>query len=151
MPLPSGSAAGDPSPASLSVPAGRDEFRRLRLPRYLHGQRIHWLLGADGAAAVQTGAGSAGARAVAAQPYGRHARRARQPHGGLVPGRTIRVHERACPRHKRGPRSRAFRQFAQLGLTHILAISGLHVAVFLYVLGGLLRLLRMTRERCCSS
>ena len=40
-----------------------------------------------------------------------------------------------------------FRQFAQLGLTHILAISGLHVAVFLYVLGGLLRLLRMTRER----
>ncbi|MFX3633711.1 MAG: ComEC/Rec2 family competence protein [Candidatus Pristimantibacillus sp.] len=40
-----------------------------------------------------------------------------------------------------------FQQFSRLGLTHILAISGLHVAVFIYVLGAVLRFLRMTRER----
>jgi len=40
-----------------------------------------------------------------------------------------------------------YRQFSQLGLTHILAISGLHVAVFLFVIGSILKLLRLTRER----
>ncbi|GLX69200.1 ComEC/Rec2 family competence protein [Paenibacillus glycanilyticus] len=40
-----------------------------------------------------------------------------------------------------------FQQFSRLGLTHILAISGLHVAVFIYALGAVMRLLRMTRER----
>jgi len=40
-----------------------------------------------------------------------------------------------------------FRQFSALGLTHILAISGLHVAVFLYVVHALLRLIRVPRER----
>lgn len=40
-----------------------------------------------------------------------------------------------------------FRQFSALGLTHILAISGLHVAVFLYVVHALLRLVRVPRER----
>ncbi|GMK41373.1 DNA internalization-related competence protein ComEC/Rec2 [Paenibacillus sp. CCS19] len=40
-----------------------------------------------------------------------------------------------------------FRQFSALGLTHILAISGLHVAIFLYVVHALLRLARLARER----
>ncbi|MBD3917907.1 ComEC/Rec2 family competence protein [Paenibacillus sp. PR3] len=40
-----------------------------------------------------------------------------------------------------------FRRFSALGLTHILAISGLHVAVFLYVVHALLRLIRVPRER----
>lgn len=39
-----------------------------------------------------------------------------------------------------------FRQFSRLGLTHILAISGLHVAVVLGGLAFLLRALRVTRE-----
>lgn len=37
--------------------------------------------------------------------------------------------------------------FSRLGLTHVLAISGLHVGVFMMGLGGLLRLLRLPRER----
>jgi competence protein ComEC len=40
-----------------------------------------------------------------------------------------------------------YRQFSALGLTHILAISGLHVAVFLYVLHTSLRFLRISQER----
>jgi len=40
-----------------------------------------------------------------------------------------------------------FDHFARLGLTHILAISGLHVAVIVYLLLQIGRLLRLTRER----
>lgn len=40
-----------------------------------------------------------------------------------------------------------FDQFARLGLTHILAISGLHVAVIIFLLLQLGGLLRLTRER----
>nr|WP_237179036.1 ComEC/Rec2 family competence protein [Paenibacillus sp. MMS18-CY102] len=40
-----------------------------------------------------------------------------------------------------------FRQFSELGLTHVLAISGMHVAVFLAIIHMFLRLLRLTRER----
>lgn len=39
-----------------------------------------------------------------------------------------------------------FQQFSQLGMTHILAISGLHVAVMLGACMGLLRLMGATRE-----
>ncbi|UJF35031.1 ComEC/Rec2 family competence protein [Paenibacillus hexagrammi] len=39
-----------------------------------------------------------------------------------------------------------FQQFSELGLTHILAISGLHVAVFLGVCIWLMKKLRLTKE-----
>ncbi|MFS1513567.1 DNA internalization-related competence protein ComEC/Rec2 [Chengkuizengella sp. SCS-71B] len=45
-----------------------------------------------------------------------------------------------------------FEQFSQIGLTHILAISGLHVAVFLTCCMYLLKLLGFTKEKqiyCC--
>lgn len=40
-----------------------------------------------------------------------------------------------------------FRSFSTLGLTHILAISGLHVAVFMYMVTALLKLLRRSKEQ----
>jgi len=40
-----------------------------------------------------------------------------------------------------------FRSFSTLGLTHILAISGLHVAVFMYMVTALLKLLRCSKEQ----
>ncbi|MEO3947855.1 ComEC/Rec2 family competence protein [Gorillibacterium sp. CAU 1737] len=39
-----------------------------------------------------------------------------------------------------------YEQFSELGLTHLLAISGLHVAVFVAAFLGLFRLLRLPRE-----
>jgi len=39
-----------------------------------------------------------------------------------------------------------FRSFSKLGLTHILAISGLHVAVFMYILTLMLKWLRCSKE-----
>ncbi len=131
----------------LSVPGSSTNFGGFDYRRYLLGQRIHWLLGADGAAAVRASAGSR--LSLASQLQHMDAVRAALGRrmdalypgvqGGYMKGLVLGISEDLDPT--------MFRQFSQLGLTHILAISGLHVAVFLYVLGGLLRLTRMTRER----
>src|SRR5690554_6984102 len=39
-----------------------------------------------------------------------------------------------------------FQQFSQLGLTHIMAISGLHVGIFIAGCMGLMRIAGVTRE-----
>jgi competence protein ComEC len=131
----------------FAKPAEATNFGGFDYHRYLKSQRIHWLFKASGAAAVHTSAGprwstasllsridtmraALGSRMDALYPG---------EQSGYMKGLVLGISEDLDPER--------FRQFAQLGLTHILAISGLHVAVFLYVLGGLLRLLRMTRER----
>lgn len=43
-----------------------------------------------------------------------------------------------------------YQQFSQLGLTHILAISGLHVAVFVGGCMWIMRLFRLTREKAMT-
>nr|WP_280921103.1 DNA internalization-related competence protein ComEC/Rec2 [Paenibacillus turicensis] len=44
-----------------------------------------------------------------------------------------------------------YKQFTNLGMTHILAISGTHVAINIGLVFGLLRLLKVTRERAYST
>ncbi|MBO7746506.1 ComEC/Rec2 family competence protein [Paenibacillus sp. MWE-103] len=131
----------------LSVPSAGSNFGGFDYRAYLHGQRIHWLLGADGAAAVRTAPGPRWSAAALLEPIdalraslGRRMD-ALYPgvQAGYMKGLVLGISDDLDPD--------MFQRFSQLGLTHILAISGLHVAVFLYVLGGLLRLLRMTRER----
>ncbi|MBM7565599.1 ComEC/Rec2 family competence protein [Paenibacillus sacheonensis] len=131
----------------LSLPSAGTNFGGFDYRAYLHGQRIHWLLAADGASAVRAYAGSSWSGASLLQ----HMDAVRASLGkrmdalypgvqaGYMKGLVLGISDDLDPD--------MFRQFSQLGLTHILAISGLHVAVFLYVLGGLLQLLRMTRER----
>lgn len=128
-------------PASASNSGGFD-YRR-----YLSSQRIHWLLKVKGTAAVSQ---APGPQWTAAALFGR----VDQTRGwlgarldqlypseqsGYMKGLILGMSEDLEPEQ--------FQQFSRLGLTHILAISGLHVAVFMYVLSGLLRFIRMTRER----
>lgn len=132
---------------TLELPAKATNFGGFDYRRYLHSQRIHWLLKAKGAASVEASGGSRwsmesllgridsirawlGSRMDELYPAGQ---------AGYMKGLVLGISEDLDPER--------FRQFSQLGLTHILAISGLHVAVFLYILGGMLKLLRMTRER----
>lgn len=128
-------------PASASNSGGFD-YRR-----YLSSQRIHWLLKVKGTDAVSP---APGPQWTAAALLGRvdHARAwlgarmdALYPstQSGYMKGLVLGMSEDLDPEQ--------FQQFSRLGLTHILAISGLHVAVFMYVLSGLLRFIRMTRER----
>lgn len=61
-----------------------------------------------------------------------------EPHAGYMKGLVIGIQEDLDPE--------TFKQFSQLGLTHILAISGMHVAVYVGVILFLLRRCRFTRE-----
>lgn len=132
---------------SLGLPAEATNFGGFDYRRYLHSQRIHWLLKVKGIAAVETGAGSRWSTesllgridSIRAWLGSRMDELYPAEQSGYMKGLVLGISEDLDPER--------FRQFSQLGLTHILAISGLHVAVFLYVLGGMLRLLRMTRER----
>ncbi|SDW89702.1 ComEC/Rec2 family competence protein [Paenibacillus sp. CF384] len=131
----------------LSAPMAATNFGGFDYRRYLNSQRIHWQFSVAGAASVQI---SAGPRLSAAALL-RYVDDVRAALGaqmdklypdlqsGYMKGLVLGISDDLDPT--------VYRRFAQLGLTHILAISGLHVAVFLYMLGGLLRLARMTRER----
>lgn len=131
----------------LALPAAATNSGGFDYRRYLRSQRIHWLLKGQGAAAVSAAAGPPwsaaallgrvddvrawlGARIDVLYPAGQ---------SGYMKGLVLGIREDLDPEQ--------FQQFSRLGLTHILAISGLHVAVFLYALAGLLRLARLTRER----
>ncbi|WP_274651973.1 ComEC/Rec2 family competence protein [Paenibacillus humicola] len=131
----------------LERPAGPTNFDGFDYRRYLRSQRIHWLLKAGGASAVSA---HAGPRLQAASLLGliddaraslgsRMERLFPAEQAGYMKGLVLGIADDLDPD--------LYRRFSQLGLTHILAISGLHVAVFLYVLGALLKLLRLTRER----
>ncbi|SFS86911.1 ComEC/Rec2 family competence protein [Paenibacillus sp. BC26] len=136
------SAAGE-----LSAPMAATNFGGFDYRRYLNSQRIHWLFNVDGASAVQKSAGTRWSAAGLLRYVDdlRAALGAQMDNlypdlqSGYMKGLVLGISDDLDPA--------VYGRFAQLGLTHILAISGLHVAVFLYLLGGLLRLTRMTRER----
>lgn len=131
----------------LELPAGATNSGGFDYRRYLRSQRIHWLLKAEGIGAVDAAPGpnwSAAAllgRADAVRGWlgARMDELYPDDQAGYMKGLVLGIRESLDPEQ--------FRQFSELGLTHVLAISGLHVAVFLFALGGLLRLLRLTRER----
>ncbi|WP_338551995.1 ComEC/Rec2 family competence protein [Paenibacillus sp. KS-LC4] len=131
----------------LAQPAGPANRGGFDYRRYLSSQNIHWLLQAAGTGAIDRAPGPPwtaaallgrvdtvrawlGARLTSMYP-GMQA--------GYMQGLVLGITDNLDPS--------LMQQFARLGLTHILAISGLHVAVFLYALGLILRLCRMTRER----
>ncbi|MBP3966157.1 DNA internalization-related competence protein ComEC/Rec2 [Paenibacillus lignilyticus] len=136
------SAAGE-----LSAPMAATNFGGFDYRRYLNSQRIHWLFNVDGASSVQISAGTRWSAAGLLRYVDdlRAALGAQMDNlypdlqSGYMKGLVLGISDDLDPA--------VYGRFAQLGLTHILAISGLHVAVFLYLLGGLLRLTRMTRER----
>lgn len=113
---------------------------------YLLTQKIHWLLKGTGTASVTVNP------QVSWEPstilrWNDKARSAlgaemsrlfQEPHAGYMKGLVIGIQKELDPE--------TFRQFSQLGLTHILAISGMHVAVYVGVILVLLRRCRLTRE-----
>ena len=130
----------------LRLPAEASNFEGFDYRRYLHSQRIHWLLQVDGAGAVAAEPGNFWGRsawmgrvdAVRAAMGVRMDAMYPEKQAGYMKGLVMGMSDDLDPER--------FRQFSELGLTHILAISGLHVAVFLYCLHLLLRMFRLSRE-----
>ena len=113
---------------------------------YLYRHRIHWVLEAESAESLKPlgrggGAATAALRAMdrlRGMLSGRMSELFPEDQSGYMNGLVLGERTRLDPE--------LYDEFAELGLTHILAISGLHVGVFLLGVGGLLRLLRLPRE-----
>ncbi|CAH8769649.1 ComEC/Rec2 family competence protein [Paenibacillus dendritiformis] len=147
----------------LSAPGDASNFGAFSYRAYLRPQRIHWILQVAGAeqAAITDDlrrngyqrAEQAVNQALARVDRVRGAllelmeRLYKQPHSGYMQGLVLGSRTELDPD--------TYRQFSELGLTHVLAISGLHVGVFAGALLGLLRLLRLSKEKglwvvqCC--
>ena len=130
----------------LGQPQAARNFGGFDYHAYLLTKEIHWLLKGAGTDSVQAESPSSWqpssilrwndkARAVLDAEMDRLFQ---EPHAGYMKGLVIGIQEDLDPE--------TFKQFSQLGLTHILAISGMHVAVYVGVILFLLRRCRVTRE-----
>ncbi|MGG4552684.1 ComEC/Rec2 family competence protein [Paenibacillus humicus] len=131
---------------TLERPNEARNFGGFDYRKYLRTQRVHWLLKAAGISSVKV---EADAKISPSMLLGK----VDAARGGL--GERI---ERLFPDWQAGYMKglliglaselepEKYAQFSQLGLTHILAISGSHVAINVSLIFGVLRLCRVTRE-----
>lgn len=130
------------TPASKSNEGGFDYLD------YLKYNHIHWLLKAKGVNSLQEVSAISGSslfrllavvdelRIRLASPLDKLFSKEQS---GYLKGLILGIRQELDPEQ--------FRQFSTIGLTHILAISGLHVAVFMYIVTAILRLLRFSKEK----
>ncbi|MHA6530414.1 ComEC/Rec2 family competence protein [Paenibacillus sp. BAC0078] len=130
----------------LVQPAEARNFGGFDYREYLLTKRIHWLIKGEGVESVQASP-PASWRLSSILRWNDAARAAlgaemdrlfQEPHGGYMKGLVLGIQDALD--------EETFKQFSQLGLTHILAISGMHVAVYVGVILFLLRRCRLTRE-----
>ncbi|MFC9710431.1 ComEC/Rec2 family competence protein [Paenibacillus sp. NPDC056933] len=131
---------------SLSLPGEARNFGGFDYRNYLRTLHIHWLFKVKGASSVTTISpeGWEKFNILRWNDIIRHKLGTAvdqifpEPHGGYMKGLIIGMASDIDPD--------TYGQFSQLGLTHILAISGTHVAVYVASLLLLLSWLRLTRE-----
>ncbi|MFD3258404.1 ComEC/Rec2 family competence protein [Paenibacillus lentus] len=131
---------------SLERPNVARNFGGFDYRDYLRNQRIHWILKVTGASSVEVEANSQISPALLIGKVDtvrrllgdRIERLFPDWQAGYMKGLLIGLASELEPDK--------YAQFSQLGLTHILAISGSHVAINVSLIFGLLRLCRVTRE-----
>ncbi len=131
----------------LALPGDAGNFGAFDYREYLRKQGVYWILTAKGIESVQEVSGTIplSYRPLRALDQFRERIGAIMdrlyPHGdaGYMKGLVAGITDDIDPRQYDG--------FAKLGLTHILAISGLHVGVIVFILLQLGAWLRLTRER----
>lgn len=133
--------------STLQQPSTARNFDGFDYRRYLYQQRIHWLLSSKGMDTVQHEPGTFQLNSVQLLRFTDHLRRMLSEKvdqvfpassAPFMKGILIGIRDDLDPER--------FNQFSALGLTHIIAISGLHVSVLLGVIIWLLKRLRLTRE-----
>ncbi|QSF43965.1 ComEC/Rec2 family competence protein [Paenibacillus tianjinensis] len=130
----------------LEQPQAARNFGGFDYRAYLLTKKIHWLLKGEGTASVSVKPPASWelsgilrwSDAVRSALGAELDRLFQEPHAGYMKGLVIGIQEDLDPD--------TFKQFSQLGLTHILAISGMHVAVYVGVILFILRRCRITRE-----
>lgn len=131
---------------SIVLPGEARNFGGFDYRSYLRTQYIHWMVKVKGASSVHASSPE-GLGKINILRWTDSARRLLgsavdrlfpEPHAGYMKGLIIGMSKDIDPG--------TYGQFSQLGLTHILAISGTHVAVYVASLLMLLSWLRLTRE-----
>ncbi|MBB6729761.1 ComEC/Rec2 family competence protein [Cohnella zeiphila] len=131
----------------LQRPAVAGNFGGFDYREYLQKQRIHWSVSAKGAASVDVVRDRAPWPVVPLRMADELRSRIAalmdtiydEPDAGYMKGLVAGIQDDVDPDQ--------YASFSRLGLTHVLAISGLHVAVVIFILLRLGALLRLTRER----
>lgn len=131
----------------IQLPADAGNFGGFDYRAYLNRKHIHWLVSAKGAGAVeQTKAkppwlvlpfrwadeGRARIGAWMDSLYG-------EKDAGFMKGLVAGIQDDVDPEQ--------YTAYSNLGLTHVLAVSGLHFGVIVFILLRIFALLRLTRER----
>lgn len=131
---------------TLVQPGTARNFESFDYRAYLHREQIHWLLKANGASSVNASPGDLNGSVLLSWNDNVRARLGscleelfETRSAGYMKGLLIGWIDDLDPA--------TYAQFSQLGLTHILAISGSHVAINVSIVFGILRLLRVTREK----
>ncbi|MDT3426615.1 competence protein ComEC [Paenibacillus forsythiae] len=135
---------------ALSSPSAARNFGGFDYREYLRNRHIHWMLKVDGTGQVE--AARPGKWSFRTLLRWNDAVRTglgaeleslfREKDAGYLKGLIIGMQDELDPE--------TYRQFSRLGLTHILAISGMHVAVYAGFLLFVLSRLRFTRERALT-
>jgi len=133
---------------TLELPGNARNFGAFDYAAYLRTQHIHWLFKTKGSEQVRVSPPVSPWSALTIFRWNDHARSGlgdklgqifREPHAGYMKGLLIGMQDDIDPV--------TYTQFSQLGLTHILAISGMHVAVFVASLLYIFSLFKITREK----
>ncbi|GGH28050.1 DNA internalization-related competence protein ComEC/Rec2 [Paenibacillus segetis] len=131
---------------SIASPATATNYGGFNYREYLHNKRIHWLFKAKGASALELTTGTFTTATffgwIDDRRYGIGeiiGRLFPDWQAGFMKGLIIGLSD-DLDQDK-------YDQFTGLGLTHILAISGSHVAINISLIFAVLRLCRVTRER----
>ncbi|AIQ14025.1 hypothetical protein PDUR_20465 [Paenibacillus durus] len=131
---------------SLASPSGARNFGGFDYREYLRNRHIHWMLKVAGTGQVEAAPPETWGLlkllrwndAVRAELGAELESLFREKDAGYLKGLIIGMQDELDPE--------TYRQFSRLGLTHILAISGMHVAVYAGFLLFVLSRLRLTKE-----
>jgi len=132
---------------TLEIPAPARNFDGFDYQKYLRTKEIHWIIKVKGLQNIVVESPTLWSistlfrvnDALRAKLASKLDALFQEPHAGFMKGLIIGMQDDVDPV--------TYNQFSQLGLTHILAVSGTHVAVYVACLMILLSLFRLSREK----
>lgn len=132
---------------TLQKPGTSRNFGDFDYRDYLHKQRVHWQLIAEGLGTVEIGSRPAPGASRWLGGVDRFRGRLGQLVTELFDERYAGFMQGLLIGDQRDIPAELYEMFSDVGMTHVLAISGLHVSVFTAGCFWLLRLCRLTKER----
>lgn len=135
----------------LSLPPTASNFGQFDYQKYLYHQQIHRMLLVKGLESAEITGNNGWSRALMMNWVDRIRANMAKTISKLYPDNQSGFMSSMLIGLREGMDEHTFSLFSRLGLTHIIAISGLHVAIVVGGWMGLLRFMRVTRETNITS